>query len=130
MTMLFEAGADVSSARGPLGDSLKAACSMGRVGAIKWLLQHGAGPVGDDDAMVLASKYPRASKLLNQYKEASLEGLETDSTTTPAQSLTIYNTEPSVEAAAEPAILVSTKIEASMASVVVTPEIPMNEELN
>jgi ankyrin repeat protein len=64
MNMLFDAGADLASTRGPLGNALNAACAMGRVDAIKWLLQHGPGPVGDE-AMQLASKHTFATKLLN-----------------------------------------------------------------
>ncbi|TVY89821.1 Serine/threonine-protein phosphatase 6 regulatory ankyrin repeat subunit B [Lachnellula willkommii] len=75
MDILFDAGAEVESARGPHGSALAVACAMGKIDAIKWLLRHGAGPVSDK-AMQLASAYPLAIRVLNCYKDSGLEGLD------------------------------------------------------
>ncbi|KAH7383008.1 hypothetical protein BKA64DRAFT_174493 [Cadophora sp. MPI-SDFR-AT-0126] len=74
MELLVEAGADIFHIGGPLGNGLNAPCAMGRVDAIKWLLQQGVTPVRDD-AFKLASKYHRATALLTRYVEMGLAGL-------------------------------------------------------
>jgi ankyrin repeat protein len=74
MDLLVSAGADIATAKGPLGSALDAACHMGHAEAIKWLLRRGAGPV-TDETMRLAGTHEPASKLLARYNEEGLAGL-------------------------------------------------------
>jgi ankyrin repeat protein len=122
MNMLLDAGADLASTRGPLGNALNAACAMGRVDAIKWLLQHGSGPVGDE-AMQLASKHTFATKLLNQYKEIGVEALTKEPEVIPVRRLTTRDTDLSLPTA-EP-----NSTPEDMAPILVTPSAPRNKDL-
>ena len=122
MNMLLDAGADLASTRGPLGNALNAACAMGRVDAIKWLLQHGSGPVGDE-AMQLASKHTFATKLLNQYKEIGVEALTKEPEVIPVRKLTTCDTDLSLPTA-EP-----NSTPEDMAPIPVTPNAPRNKDL-
>jgi hypothetical protein len=92
LDMLLQTGADLISSCGHLGTPLNAACAMGRLGAIKWLLQHGSGPVGEE-AMQLASRFKTATHLLTRYNELGVEGLAQSPETTSAQDPTILNAE-------------------------------------
>lgn len=69
--MLWEAGADIALAKEPLKTALDAACAMGQVEAIRWLLDHDPRPV-DQDSSALASQYNAVTRFLaeRQQKEA------------------------------------------------------------
>lgn len=74
MEILYQAGANIVSARGPKGSALNVACSMNSVDAIKWLLRHGDGVVSDE-AMELALPHKSATRIMTRYKDLGLEGL-------------------------------------------------------
>ena len=122
MNMLLDAGADLASTRGPLGNALNAACAMGRVDAIKWLLQHGSGPVGDE-AMQLASKHTFATKLLIQYKEIGVEALTKEPEVIPVRKRTNRNSNPSL------ATIALTSTPEDMAPIPLTPNASRNKDL-
>jgi ankyrin repeat protein len=122
MNMLLDAGADLASTRGPLGNALNAACAMGRVDAIKWLLQHGSGPVGDE-AMQLASKHTFATKLLNQYKEIGVEALNKEPEVIPVRRLKTRDTDLSLPTAER------NSTPEDMAPIPVTPNAPRSKDL-
>ncbi|KAL2066521.1 hypothetical protein VTL71DRAFT_2592 [Oculimacula yallundae] len=103
LDLLLKSGADLSVDGGPLGSGLNAACAMGRIDTIRWLLERDVRPV-EVKAFELASKHDHVTLLLTRYKEMGPAGLVEESRMSPAPKLPEQNGAESSERSSGPSV--------------------------